>query len=110
MRFRLAVLTALAAVVTVPGTASASEIIDRNASNISLKVAKNGQALVSYNARGKRWNVLAWGALNAIHGSGIQARPDQARLYGGPVLSFMVSFENGFTVYTSRAVPPPPRT
>ena len=28
---------------------------------------QKGQALVSYNARGKRWNVLAWGAINAIH-------------------------------------------
>jgi hypothetical protein len=35
-------------------------------SNVSLKVAGNGQALVSFNARGKRWNVLAWGAVNAI--------------------------------------------
>jgi len=67
MRFRLAVLFALSAAVAVPATASASEIIDRNANDVSLKVAQNGQALVSYSARGKRWNVLAWGALNALH-------------------------------------------
>ena len=67
MRIRLAVLLALITAVAVPGTASASEIIDRNANDVSLKVAQNGQALVSYNARGKRWNVLAWGAINAIH-------------------------------------------
>jgi hypothetical protein len=67
MRFRLAVLFALSTAVAIPTTASASEIIDRNANNVSLKVAQNGQALVSYTARGKRWNVLAWGALNAIH-------------------------------------------
>jgi L-ascorbate metabolism protein UlaG (beta-lactamase superfamily) len=39
--------------------------------------------------------------LNAVHGSGIQARPDQARVYGGPALSFMVTFENGYTIYFS---------
>ncbi|HWL33333.1 MAG TPA: hypothetical protein VNP89_06985 [Gaiellaceae bacterium] len=67
MRLRLAVLLAVITAVAVPGTASASEIIDRNANDVSLKVAQNGQALVSYTARGKRWNVLAWGAINALH-------------------------------------------
>ena len=66
MRFRLAALIAVVAAVAVPSTASASELIDRNASKVSLQVAKNGQALLSYNARGKRWNVLAWGAVNAL--------------------------------------------
>ena len=88
MRFRLAVLIALVAAVAVPGTASASEIIDRNASNISLKVAKNGQALISYNARGKRWNVLAWGALNAIH-------PTPARAQ----LKFKLDYSGGYGTY-----------
>jgi hypothetical protein len=50
----------------VPAPASASELIDRNASAVTLKVARNGQALLSYKARGKRWNVLAWGAVNAL--------------------------------------------
>ena len=81
MRLRLAVLLALVTAVAVPATASASEIIDRNANNVSLKVAQNGQALVSYTARGKRWNVLAWGALNAIApDAGQQAGRVQARL------------------------------
>ena len=60
-----ALCLALAALATA-APASASELIDRNASNVKLKVAKNGQALVSYKARGKQWNVLAWGASNAI--------------------------------------------
>ena len=65
MRFRLSVFIA---VLTRrrPADRSASEMIDRNASNVKLKVAGNGQALLSFNARGKRWNVLAWGAVNAI--------------------------------------------
>ena len=63
---RLAALIAVTAAVAVPSTASASELIDRNASKVTLQVQKNGQALLSYNARGKRWNVLAWGAVNAL--------------------------------------------
>jgi hypothetical protein len=66
MRFRLATFIVVLAAAVAPAGASASEIIDRNASNVSLKVASNGQALVSFNARGKRWNVLAWGAVNAL--------------------------------------------
>ena len=66
MHFRLVAIIAVVAAFVVPATASASEMIDRNASKMTLKVASNGQALVSYNARGKRWNVLAWGAVNAI--------------------------------------------
>ncbi len=50
----------------VPELAGASELIDRNASSVRLQVNADGQALVSYTARGKRWNVLAWGAINAL--------------------------------------------
>jgi hypothetical protein len=88
MRFRLALIAVAAASVAVPATASASEIIDRNASNISLKVAANGQALVSYNARGKRWNVLAWGAKNAIHST-----PSR------PQVKFRLDYSGGYGTY-----------
>jgi hypothetical protein len=66
MRLRLLLLLAVLAAVAVASPASASELVDRNASKVTLKVARNGQALLSYNARGKRWNVLAWGAVNAL--------------------------------------------
>jgi hypothetical protein len=66
MRFHLAAIIAVLTVVALPATASASEIIDRNVKNVSLKAAANGQALMSFTARGKRWNVLAWGAMNAL--------------------------------------------
>ena len=88
MRLRVTVLFAFLAVATVPATASASEIIDRNASNVSLKVAPNGQALVSYNARGKRWNVLAWGAVNALH-------PTQSRKQ----VEFELDYSGGYGTY-----------
>ena len=52
--------------IVAPGAASASELIDRSATDVKLSVSRNGQAVVSYNARGKRWNVLVWSAINAI--------------------------------------------
>jgi len=88
MRFRLAALIAIVAAVAVPSTASASELIDRNASKVTLKVQKNGQALLSYNARGKRWNVLAWGAVNAL-------APTTTRKQ----ISFRLDYSGGYGTY-----------
>jgi hypothetical protein len=59
-------------VLAVAGPSHASQLIDRNATNVRLKVSRNGKAMISYRARGRRWDVLAWGAINARH-------PDKAR-------------------------------
>ena len=88
MRFRLATVLAVAAAFAVPASASASEIIDRNASDVTLKVASSGQALVSYHARGKRWNVLAWGAVNALHSTPARAQ-----------LKFRLDYSGGYGTY-----------
>ena len=88
MRFRLAVVIAVLTAIALPATASASEIIDRNVSDVSLKVAGNGQALVSFSARGKRWNVLAWGAVNAI-------QPTTARKQ----VEFKLDYSGGYGTY-----------
>ena len=89
MRIQLAAIIVVAAVAfAMPAIASGSEIIDRNASNVTVKVASNGQALVSYNARGKRWNVLAWGAVNAIH-------PTPSR----PQVEFRLDYSGGYGTY-----------
>src|SRR5687768_5273141 len=57
--------TGMAVVVVAPG-AQASELIDRNASRVTLAVSNDGKALVTYRAQGKLHRVLAWGATNAI--------------------------------------------
>ena len=88
MRLRLTVLFVIVTAVAVPATASASEIIDRNANDVSLKVAQNGQALVSYSARGKRWNVLAWGAVNAV-----QPTPSRKQV------EFKLDYSGGYGTY-----------
>ena len=46
--------------------ANASQLIDRNAHNVSLSVNTKGEALLTYTADGHVKHVLAWGAVNAI--------------------------------------------
>lgn len=104
MRVRHLVLLSLCVALLAPLSASASTIIDRNASDVTLKVDKSGQALVSYNARGKRWNVLAWGAVNAI--APTQARKqvdfklDYSGGWGTHKRDVWKTFENSCTKYT----------
>jgi hypothetical protein len=103
MRFRLAVLFAFSTAVAVPTAASASEIIDRNANDVSVKVAQNGQALVSYSARGKRWNVLAWGAINAAHPTPgrkqVEFKLDYSGGYGTYKRDVWKTFKNACAAY-----------
>jgi hypothetical protein len=58
-------LATFATVVTAAGSAHASQLIDRNASNVHLGVDNQGRALLSYRAHGKTRRVLAWGAVDA---------------------------------------------
>jgi len=87
-------------------TASASEIIDRNAHAVRLGVDANGQALVSYKAGGRVMHVRAWGAIDARQPTTsrpqVKFRKDysgrywtsfrnQCRAYDGPKLAFQVA-------------------
>src|SRR5438067_6475061 len=45
--------------------ASASQLVDRNATNVKLGVSSDGKALVTYTVAGRVRHVLAWGAVNA---------------------------------------------
>ena len=64
-RFLIGLTVVLA--LAVPAGANASELIGRNATGVTLKVDNNGRALLSYTSMGKKWNVLAWGAVDADH-------------------------------------------
>jgi hypothetical protein len=80
----LVILSTLAALQA--GTASASQLIDRNATGVRLKVSRDGKAMLSYRARGRHWDVLVWGAINARHPNGrkkqVQFRIDRAGGWG----------------------------
>jgi hypothetical protein len=47
-------------------TASASQLIDRNAKDVRLAVNAKGEALITFDDAGKAKHVLAWGAINAV--------------------------------------------
>jgi hypothetical protein len=50
---------------SIAGTAHASQLVDRNAKNLTLQLNARGEALLSYTAHGRTRHVLAWGAVNA---------------------------------------------
>jgi len=86
---RLALALALGA---APGLrapqASASQLVGRDASDVSLAVNRNGEALVTYTADGRLRHVLAWGAINA-------RMPSQAE----PQVRFRVDYSGGYKKY-----------
>ncbi|MSO95706.1 MAG: hypothetical protein EXQ81_07920 [Thermoleophilia bacterium] len=88
MRKHHLVLLTLVLALVAPVGAHASTLIDRNASSVTLKVNKSGQALLSYSARGKRWNVLAWGAVNAL-----------APVPGTKQVDFKLDYSGGWGTY-----------
>ena len=65
MRYRLLIATSAAAFAALPATASASQMINRNATSVKLAVNRNGIALVTYRSAGRLNHTLAWGAINA---------------------------------------------
>jgi hypothetical protein len=67
--------------------AFASNLIDRNATGVKLKVNAAGMALLTYRARGKVKHVLAWGAVNAH-------APNSA----GPQRQFKFDYSGGWSL------------
>src|SRR5689334_14787432 len=62
------------------GTAGASQLIARNASDISLQVNSKGKALVTYRSRGRVTHLIAWGAVNARPRPASASGPRQVKL------------------------------
>ena len=52
---RLALCLVLLVSLALPGTAAASQLIARDAHDVTLRVNAQGQALIGYTAKGKRW-------------------------------------------------------
>lgn len=108
---RATLLLAAAAFVVV-GSATASQLIDRKATNVRLSVSARGIATLSYTARGVRKHVIGWGARDALAptqsraqvefhldysgGWGAFGRPvwqdrNVCRPYRGPTLAWLVA-------------------
>jgi len=88
LRHVLLVGALVLAAATLASTASASQLIIRNASAISLSVNAKGEAMVTYRAAGKVQHVLAWGAVNAI-------APTRARAQ----VKFNLDYSGGYGKY-----------
>jgi hypothetical protein len=65
LRIGFLALVVVVAAVAAP-VASASQLIDRNATNVRLTVNAKGEALLTYRKGGKVMRVLAWGAVDAV--------------------------------------------
>jgi hypothetical protein len=61
---RLVLVAALGA-AAVPGLASGSQLIDRNAAGVRLAVNGKGEAMITYRVGGRLRRVLVWGAVDA---------------------------------------------
>ena len=59
-------LVAVAAALLVPAVGQASQLIDRNATDVHIGVDRKGEALLTYRVGGVLKHVLAWGAINAL--------------------------------------------
>jgi hypothetical protein len=87
VRHALLALTLVLA-ASFASTASASQLIDRNAQGVKLDVNAKGEALLTYTAGGKLKHVLAWGAVNAI-------APTRSR----PQLALSLDYSGGYGKY-----------
>src|SRR5215212_3526998 len=107
---RVVVLAAAACAFTaVAQPAAASEIVARDATNVTLRVNAKGEALVSYTEVGKKRKLRASGAVNAVAPRASRAqvsfRLDYAggrRKYG--TASYVSSFSNGCRRYDGPAL------
>jgi len=80
---RLALIVVLLAILLAPATAQASQLIARDAQDVTLQVDAQGRALVGYRAKGRTWSVLAWGAINALHPTADRAQVGFSVDYAG---------------------------
>jgi hypothetical protein len=86
---RLPVLScALVCALGFVAPAGASQLIARNASNISLQVNAKGKALITYRAGGRLTHLIAWGAINA--------RPRPAKPSGPRQVKFKLDYSGGW--------------
>src|SRR5689334_7252858 len=106
---RVALLAlALSLAAALASTASASQLIDRNASAVKLAVNAKGEALVTYTAAGKTKHVLAWGAVNAIAPTRARAQValklDYAGGWGKYHTEYLKTFKNSCAAYDGPAL------
>jgi hypothetical protein len=83
-----AFVSAFVCALALAAPAAASQLIARNASNISLQVNSKGKALITYRAGRRVTHLIAWGAINA--------RPRPARPSGPRQVKFKLDYSGGW--------------
>ena len=87
----LALSVSFLAALAIGSPARASQLVDRNATNVRLAVNSQGQALITYRASGRLRRVLGWGAVNA-----------RSSASGGKQVSFRLDYSGGWGTYHRR--------
>jgi hypothetical protein len=85
---RVSLLLSLLAAALFAASANASQLVDRNATAVSLSIDQKGEALITYRDAGAVKHVLAWGAVNAI-------APTQTRVQ----VAFKLDYAGGWGEY-----------
>ena len=103
-RLGLVIAVVAAAACCVGQPASASQLIDRDATDVQLAVNTKGEALLTYHAGGQLKHVLAWGALNAIAPTRARKQTafqlDYSGGYGRYHRDYWQTFQNSCTPYS----------
>jgi hypothetical protein len=104
-RFAAAVAV-LTAALAAAGTASASQLIARNATGVKIAVNGRGEALVTYRAGGRLRRVLVWGAVNArLPAPGTRQVEFKVDYSGGWRSRRTTKFSGGCAPYDGPALP-----
>ncbi len=102
-------LAAVATALLVPAVGQASQLIDRNATDVQIGVDRKGEALLTYRVGGVLKHVLAWGAINALGPSAdakqVHFKLDYAGGWGKYHTEYWKTFVNSCTPYSGPALP-----
>jgi hypothetical protein len=108
LRHVLAVLALVLGASVLASTASASQLIYRDATGVKLAVDAKGEAMVTYHGGGKLQHVLAWDGLNAIASTRARAQVefklDYSGGYGKYKENYWKTFGSACALYTGPAL------
>lgn len=97
------------AALALCATASAAQLVDRDATGVRLAVDKKGEALLTFRAGGAVKHVLAWGAVNALSptpgGRQVSFHLDYAGGWGKYHTMYWKHFANACHAYTGPPLP-----
>lgn len=109
MRRVLLAVAAVAALLALAGSASAAQLIDRNATGVKLAANAKGEAMLTYRSAGQLKHVLVWGAINAKQPSRsslqVKFQKDYAGGWGKYHKLYWRTFADGCRGYDGPALP-----